>query len=77
MDIISEEDVKTWLAQASISKHLLEVMYRLTPTKVADVESQLTVHEVTVRLMEPVDYRTIAPKANAWGKYISNPAGPT
>ena len=77
MEIISEEYVKTWLAEASISNHLLEDLYRLTLAKVTKVESELAIHEVTVRLMEPLDYRTIAEEANAWGEYISRPARPT
>ena len=36
---ISEEVVKTWIAQASISNYLLEDLYRLTPPKVIEVES--------------------------------------
>ena len=74
---ISEEVVKTWIAQASVSNYLLEDLYRLTPPKVKEVDSQLVLHEVTVRLLEPVDYRTIAEEENAWGEYISRPAGPT
>ena len=74
---ISDEVVKSWIAQASISNHLLEDLYRVTPPKMAEVESQLAVHEVTVRLLEPVDYRTIIKEANSWGEYISRPARTT
>ena len=69
--------VTTWIAQASVSNYLLEYLYRLTPTKVTNVEAQLAVHEVAVIFMEPVDYRTITEVANALGEYISKPAGPT
>ena len=51
MEVIKEEDVKTWIAQASVSSHLLEYLYKLTPPKVIEVESQLVVHEVIVRLL--------------------------
>ena len=77
MEVISEEDVKTCLAQGSIRNHLMEDLYRLTPAKVTCVESQLAIHEVTVMLLEPLDYQTITTEANASGEYISNPAGPT
>ena len=69
--------VKTWIAQASVSNYLLEYLYRLTPPKVTTVEAQLAVHEVTVRLLEPIDYRTIKEEANVWGEYISRPTGPS
>ena len=77
IEIISEEVVKTWIAQASVSNYLLEALYRLTPPKVTAVETQLVVHKVTVRLVEPIDYQTITEEANAWGEHISRPAGPT
>ena len=77
MEIIKEEDVKTWIAQASVINNLLEDLYKLNPPKVTEVESQLAVHEVTVRLLEPIDYRTISEEANAWDDYSSRPAGPT
>ena len=69
--------VKTWIGQASVSNYLLEDLYRLTPPKVTAVETQLVVHEVTVRLLEPIDYQTITEEASAWGEYISRPYGPT
>ena len=34
MDIIKEDDVKTWLAQAAISNRRLEDIYKSTPPKV-------------------------------------------
>ena len=74
---ICEELVKTWIKQASVSNYLLEDLYRLTPPKVTAVATQLVVHEVTVRLLEPIDYRTISEQSNAWDDYISIPAGPT
>ena len=46
IEIISKEVVKTWIAQASVSNYLLEYLYRLTPTKVTNVETQLDVQEV-------------------------------
>ena len=42
-----------------------------------EVESQLVVHEVAVRLLEPMDYQTILEEAKAWYDYISRLAGPT
>ena len=73
---ISEEAIKIWIAQDSISNYLLEDLLRLTLPKVTEVGSQLGVHEVTVILLEPVDYRTIVEGANAWGELIARPVGP-
>ena len=69
--------VETWIAQASVRNFLLEDLYRVTPPKLAQVDSQLAMHEVIVRLLEPVDYRIIAEELNAWGEYILRPTGPT
>ena len=77
IEIISEEVVKTWIAQSSVRNSLLEDLYRLTLVKVTNVETRLVVHEVTMRLLEPIDYHTITGEANAWGKYISKMANPT
>ena len=77
MDVIKEEDVKTWIVQASVSSHLLEDLYKLTPPNVIEVESQFVVHEVSVRLLYPKDYQTISEEANAWDDYISRPARPS
>ena len=42
-----------------------------------EIKSQLVVHEVTVRLLEPLDYKTIVAEAIAWGEFIERPTGPT
>ena len=38
---IIEEVVKKWIKQASVSNFLLEDLYRVTPPKMAEIESQL------------------------------------
>ena len=60
-----------------ISSYLLEDLYRVTLPKMAEIKSQLVVHEVTVKLLELVDYKTIAAEANAWGEFIERPVEPT
>ena len=57
--------------------NLLEDIYKLTPPKVTEVESELVVHGVAVRLLDPIDYRTITEEDNVWDDYISRPVGPT
>ena len=74
---INEEAVKNWITQDSVSNYLLEDLYRATPPKMTEIKSQLVVHEVTVKLLEPIDYKTIAEEANVWGEFIERPAGTT
>ena len=52
---INEKSIKFWIAKASVINCLLEDLYRVTPPKMAEIKSQLAVHEVTVKLMEPLD----------------------
>ena len=77
LEIINEEDVMTWVAEASVSNYILEDLYRTTPKRVTRVETQLVVHEVTLQMLESINYQTSAEGANAWGGYISSLAGPT
>ena len=73
---ITEKVIKYWIAKASNKNFLLEYLYRKTPPKMAKIKSQLVVHEVTVRLLEPLDYKTIVVEADVWGEFIGIPVGP-
>ena len=64
VEIINEADVRTWVAQASVSNYILEDLYRTTPERVTRVETQLAVHEVIVPMMELINYQTIANESN-------------
>ena len=77
MEIIKEDNIKTWLAQASINNHHFKDLYKSAPPKVIEMESQLVVHEVAMRLLELMDYQTISKEARVWDDYISRPAGST
>ena len=57
-DIIKEV-IKIQIPQAVVSNYLLEDLLISTPQKVIEVESQLGMHEITIRLLEPIDYTTI------------------
>ena len=74
---ITEKVVKDWIAKASIMNFLLKDLYRVTPPKVVEIKSHLTVHEVTVRLLEPLDYKSNVVEVDAWGEFIGIPAGPS
>ena len=62
--------VKRWVAQAVNSKFLLEDQLMLTPPKAMEIKSQLAIHEVTVRLLELTDLKTIAVEASTWKEFI-------
>ena len=73
--VAEEKVLKNWVAQASISNCLLENLLRETPPKAVEIKSQLDVHGVTVRLLDPIDFKTIAAEADAWSEFIGRSAG--
>ena len=72
---ITEEVVKNWVAQAAVSNCLLENLLSVTPPKVAEIKSQLAIHEVTVRLLEPIDFKIIAAEIDAWREFNGGSVG--
>ena len=60
IEIINEEDVRTWVAQAYVSNYILEDLYRTTPKRVTRMETQLVIHKVTMQMLELINYRTIS-----------------
>ena len=77
MEVVNNEYVKNLVGKDFVRNHILEDVYRSTPEKATCMETQLVVHEVTVQMLEPINYKTIAEEANAWGEYISRLDGPT
>ena len=71
---ITKKELKDWIAKASVINCLLEYLYQVTPPKMAEIQSQLVVHKVTVRLLEPLDYKNISTKAYAWNEFIKSPS---
>ena len=74
---LDEEVLKTEIAHATISSHLLEDQMRLIPSKVEGVKSQAARHEITIRFLEPSSFENIAADANAWRKFMNEQAGPS
>ena len=68
---------KSLVSQAVISKCLLEDHLILTPPRVADIKTQLSKHEVTNRILEPIDFETIAADVVAWKQFMNESTGPT
>ena len=42
-----------------------------------EIESQLSKHEVAVRVLEPAEFQVISEQAQAWGAFVKTLAGPT
>ena len=77
MEVISEDNVKNWIAQDSTNNYILEYLFRTNLEKVINVESQLVIHQVTAQMMELVNYRTIAEDVDVWGEYVASLVGPS
>ena len=69
--------IKSLLAQAPVSNFLIEYLMRVTPPRVADIKSQLSKLEVTVKFLELTEFETIASNASAWKQFINSLTGPT
>ena len=76
LDDVSEEDTRIWIIQASGHKLLLEEYLSQNVPKVKEIRSQLSKHEVVVRVLEPTEYQVINEEAQAWGIFIKTPTGP-
>ena len=76
-EVVSEEDIKIWIIQASGHKLLLEESLSQSTPKVKEIKSQLSKHEVEVWVLEPAEYQVISEQAQAWGVFVKTPTGPT
>ena len=74
---ITKKVVKSLVAQATVNNCLLEDQLGVTLPKVAGIQSQLAIHEVTFKLLEPVDFKTIIAEVAAWKEFIGGSAGPS
>ena len=67
MEVDNEEDVNTWVGQASVNNYILEDMCRSALEKVTCVESPLAIHELIVQVLDPINHKTITEDANSRG----------
>ena len=74
---IREEEIRVWVIQTLVHKNLFEDLFMQTMSKVKEIESQLSKHEVAARFLEPVDYQVINDEAHAWSVFIKKPVRPT
>ena len=56
---------------------MLEEYLSQSIPKVKEIESQVSKHEVAVRVLEPTEYQVISEQAQAWGIFVKTPAGPS
>ena len=67
---LDERVIENVIAQAVVSKCLLEDQFRLLPARMADIRAQASKHEVTIRFLEPTEFEIIASDAKAWKQFI-------
>ena len=63
---LSEKVIKSVIAQAAVSNFLSEDQLQVTPPRVADIITQLSKNEVTVKFLEPRYFGIISSDAMAW-----------
>ena len=74
---LDEEVLKTEIAHATVSSHLLEDQLRLIPARVAGVKAQVAKYEITIRFLEPSGFENIAADANVWRNFMNEHARPS
>ena len=71
---LDEEVLKTEIAHAAVSSHLLEYQLRMIMAKVEGIKSQAAKHEITIRFLEPSGFEKKSVDANAWRKFMNEQA---
>ena len=67
--------VKSFVTQVAVSNFLLEDQLRVAPSKAAEIKSQLAIHKVKGKLLEPMDFKTIDADASTWKQFVKGLAG--
>ena len=65
LEFVSEKDIETRIIQASGHQLKLEESLSQSTPKMKEIESQLSKHEVAVRVLEPAEYKVISEQAQA------------
>ena len=74
---LDEKILKTEIAHASVSIHLLEDQLRLIPARIAGVKAHAAQHEITIRSLKPSSFENIVAEANLWRKFMNEQDGPS
>ena len=77
MKRLDEEVLKTEIAHATVSSHLLEDQLRLILARVVGIKAQAAKHEITIKFLEPSSFENIATDANAWRRFMNEQVGPS
>ena len=77
IECISEEAIGCWIVKVSAHMHMLEELLSQNTPKVKEIESQLSKHEIAVRVLEPAEYRIINEEYQAWDVFIKSSTRPT
>ena len=64
------------MGHASVKYYIIEDMCKEATEKVTRIEMKLEIHEVTIQVLQPINYKTIAKESNAWGSSVSILARP-
>ena len=77
MNSLTEEDIYNFVGQDSVNAYHLENICNIATTHVACIETQFSIHELALQVLEAIKYKTITEEANTWETYISSMEGPT
>ena len=77
IECISEEVIGVWIVHVFVQKHLFEELLSQDAPKVKEIESQLSKHEITTRVLDPAEDRSINEESQVWDVFIKKPTGPT
>ena len=74
---MDEKILKTKVAHAAVSIHLLEDQLCLILARIAGIKTPAAQHEITIRFLEPSGFGNIAAEATIWRKFMNEQAGPS
>ena len=63
--------IKSVISQTAVSNCLLEDHLRVIPARMADIRTQASKHEATVRFLEIAEFEIIVSDAVAWKQFIT------
>ena len=73
---LDEKILKTKVAHAALSIHLLEDQLRLIPSRIVGIKTSPSQHKITIKFLEPSGFENIAAEANIWRKFMNEQVGP-
>ena len=74
IEVFNKEDINLSVGQDFVNTHILGDMCKYATEKVTRVQTHLEVHKVTVQVLEPIKYKTIAKEFSTWAAYVSSRA---